>query len=296
MTAVTECDSVSSFDDGTEKAGPINELNTVSANGDEHNAPLARENHDVKVSKKEGCVEKQTMKEKKTHRDVSSSSDYCAEMFYEGYCSIPDCQDNHRLDMRKIDRGICVYEMQDVGSCPYSTNCMFTHQIPAKIKQSEDIKRDVQKSLEKMNKKRKNREKDGRTNISNSRNVIAAKIDKKQNSMAKDTTDEERNKQSHPDHKEKTNNERQNRRSQKKDGEENNQRHSDQRNINEGSRKSYSRRNSKVEKKTVHEKAYNIDDNCGQPGSNVDWLPFLELIRTMIQNQQNVQAQPKRRR
>ena len=57
----------------------------------------------------------------------------CLTLFMEGYCENPKCERLHDINLRKVRRGICVYEFSDSGSCPYGARCMYTHDIPPEI-------------------------------------------------------------------------------------------------------------------------------------------------------------------
>ena len=54
----------------------------------------------------------------------------CLEMFVRGECDIEGCNRKHKMNLKKVKRGICVYEFAAGGSCPWKQNCMYTHDIP----------------------------------------------------------------------------------------------------------------------------------------------------------------------
>ena len=69
---------------------------------------------------------------------ATSDAGFCQTTFENGpnSCNGP-CKDKHRLDFRRIQRGLCHYHI--LGDCKWGDKCMFTHEVPSCIKSRPDV-------------------------------------------------------------------------------------------------------------------------------------------------------------
>ena len=60
------------------------------------------------------------------------NSDFCESEFDEaGSCPNKQCGKNHNFDYLKLSNGPCIHELRRKNSCLRTSNCRFSHQIPA---------------------------------------------------------------------------------------------------------------------------------------------------------------------
>ena len=89
---------------------------------------------------------------KKTGED---SKQACFNMFMNGECKDRTCLKRHTINLKKVQRGICVHEFDAADSCPWGKKCMYTHDFPPEILVDQNII-DKQKKLRRNVKQRQN--------------------------------------------------------------------------------------------------------------------------------------------
>ena len=70
----------------------------------------------------------------------------------------PECGKNHNLNFKKISRGVCFREFHTAGSCNRGNRCLFSHEIPERLRTDPWMQNDVEKAKKHAEKKRKERE------------------------------------------------------------------------------------------------------------------------------------------
>lgn len=86
------------------------------------------------------------------------SNSVCLNMFMDGNCEDKSCSKHHSINLKKVRRGICVYEFDSFGSCPWGKKCMYTHEFPPEIFKNQNIvkhQKNVRMNVEQRNGKQR---------------------------------------------------------------------------------------------------------------------------------------------
>ena len=86
------------------------------------------------------------------------SYDYCLSEYRFGYrkCTEANCPKNHNIDFKKLKRGICFNEFYKLGSCRNKESCQYCHQIPEEIRNSIEVKNEIQQKINRSKENRNN--------------------------------------------------------------------------------------------------------------------------------------------
>ena len=79
----------------------------------------------------------------------------CLTLFKEGKCGSKQCARLHEFNLRKVKRGICVYEYASSGSCPWRDRCMYTHDIPPEICKEPKVIKDQKEKMKVVTERKK---------------------------------------------------------------------------------------------------------------------------------------------
>ena len=69
----------------------------------------------------------------------------------------PTYPQKHDLDYSKIKKGICFFEFTEEGSCKRQSECWFSHEIPASLRDDTETIENVNKSMKRIHEYRRNR-------------------------------------------------------------------------------------------------------------------------------------------
>ena len=94
--------------------------------------------------------------EKNNMHDELVDQPICLNVFNEGKCNVPGCSRNHRTNLTKIKRGICVYEFSLKDSCTWGSRCMYTHDIPPEVLHDQNVIKEQQIKFNEVAVKKKN--------------------------------------------------------------------------------------------------------------------------------------------
>ena len=83
----------------------------------------------------------------------------CITKFREGVCHDRECQKLkwHKINMKKVERGMCAYKFGETGECPWGAKCMYTHDIPLEIWEDPAVRKNQIIKLKEVKKKQEGR-------------------------------------------------------------------------------------------------------------------------------------------
>ena len=81
--------------------------------------------------------------------DPRNSKDICETVFRNksNSCSNKSCSKKHNIDLVKLKRGICYYELKQKDLCKFKMNCLYSHDIPSKCRNDPELIKETELAI-----------------------------------------------------------------------------------------------------------------------------------------------------